>query len=610
MSKKPGRLDNIQIQKNCSADWQQMIGNDQMRFCKECNKQVYNLSAMTRRQAEALIVASKGNLCVRLNKQADGTTLTADELVTLPAPSYNLNRRASPIAGAVVSAILAVSPCLAAQTNFHNITGASVFSENGETKASAKSQGGAFGLKGVVKTYDDKVIAGATLMLINESTNELAGAVSSETGEYEIQVTSPGVYILRVEAEGFKAKSTHGIALKQHKQRNLDMALESSQFEVMGAMAIPAEPLRELYSKSDRVVVATVGKIAKVQERDGSRLMKAALTVSSTLKGEHKATLNVYDWLYGNEKGDLIKNEKVLIFLQRRESKNGLEDDYEVSGYKAGVKALSDETLKIYLQRIEELRAIDEKEQMNQEELIEWLVRCVEDEATRSEGAYELGTSARQLRYSREAEKSEEDKDAEAQEAATQGAAEPETEATFSIAIGKSAEEDEVRSKNEKLLSLVTPQQKNRLMNILFKATELKDIEYNLVELAIAWKDARIYPFLITHLRRVQANPPQEAQSLVWALSEYLHDETIRQLAERYIGESEGEAEEDDSDIVAAEQQTIDADKAAKPVNLQQEKSLALKKFLSAVEAKLNETSKNRKVQTTISTNAEAKTAN
>jgi hypothetical protein len=46
-------LDQIKIASPCSADWDRMEGTDRVRFCGECKKNVFNLSAMTRRDAEA-----------------------------------------------------------------------------------------------------------------------------------------------------------------------------------------------------------------------------------------------------------------------------------------------------------------------------------------------------------------------------------------------------------------------------------------------------------------------------------------------------------------------------------------------------------------------------
>jgi hypothetical protein len=71
-------LDQIKIASPCSADWEQMEGNNRVRFCSECKKNVFNLSAMTRRDAEALLQETNGNLCTRLFRRADGTVLTDD----------------------------------------------------------------------------------------------------------------------------------------------------------------------------------------------------------------------------------------------------------------------------------------------------------------------------------------------------------------------------------------------------------------------------------------------------------------------------------------------------------------------------------------------------
>jgi hypothetical protein len=55
-----------------------MQGDDKVRFCGECRLNVYNLSAMTRREAEEKVRQREGRLCVRFYQRADGTVLTQD----------------------------------------------------------------------------------------------------------------------------------------------------------------------------------------------------------------------------------------------------------------------------------------------------------------------------------------------------------------------------------------------------------------------------------------------------------------------------------------------------------------------------------------------------
>jgi hypothetical protein len=95
-------LDHISIASPCHADWDQMTGNDRARFCGQCNLNVYNLSSMTREEAELLIGRTEGRLCVRYFRRADGSVLTRDCPVGLRA----IRRRMSYVARAVGSAVL------------------------------------------------------------------------------------------------------------------------------------------------------------------------------------------------------------------------------------------------------------------------------------------------------------------------------------------------------------------------------------------------------------------------------------------------------------------------------------------------------------------------
>ncbi len=71
-------LDNIRVASPCTADWSKMTGNERVRHCGDCKKNVFNISEMTRDEAEALIVATEGRLCVRYFQRHDGTILLKD----------------------------------------------------------------------------------------------------------------------------------------------------------------------------------------------------------------------------------------------------------------------------------------------------------------------------------------------------------------------------------------------------------------------------------------------------------------------------------------------------------------------------------------------------
>jgi hypothetical protein len=71
-------LDNIHVATPCPAKWSDMTGDDRVRACGACQKNVYDISMMTRAEAEALIVEKEGRLCLRYYQRADGTIMLKD----------------------------------------------------------------------------------------------------------------------------------------------------------------------------------------------------------------------------------------------------------------------------------------------------------------------------------------------------------------------------------------------------------------------------------------------------------------------------------------------------------------------------------------------------
>ncbi len=71
-------LAEVGVASPCSARWADMAGDDRVRFCDHCGKNVFDLSAMTEDEAKALLAANGERPCVRFHRRADGTILTAD----------------------------------------------------------------------------------------------------------------------------------------------------------------------------------------------------------------------------------------------------------------------------------------------------------------------------------------------------------------------------------------------------------------------------------------------------------------------------------------------------------------------------------------------------
>jgi hypothetical protein len=105
-------LDELRIASPCDADWDEMrpvTASDgaRARFCGSCEKNVYDLSAMTRADAMALIERHEGRCCVRFYQRADGTVLTEDCPVGVRALLKRAERRALLTAAAGVGVVAA-----------------------------------------------------------------------------------------------------------------------------------------------------------------------------------------------------------------------------------------------------------------------------------------------------------------------------------------------------------------------------------------------------------------------------------------------------------------------------------------------------------------------
>lgn len=80
-----------------------MNGADRTRFCASCQLNVYNLSAMTKKEAENLIVKTEGRLCVRFYRRADGTVLTQNCPTGLKALKKRISKAAAILFSTITS---------------------------------------------------------------------------------------------------------------------------------------------------------------------------------------------------------------------------------------------------------------------------------------------------------------------------------------------------------------------------------------------------------------------------------------------------------------------------------------------------------------------------
>jgi hypothetical protein len=79
-----------------------------VRFCPDCQKNVYNLSAMTTAEAEAFLGSAADAPCVRFRRGADGTVITADGTGNRVARAW---RRFSGLVGALLVGLASLTGC-------------------------------------------------------------------------------------------------------------------------------------------------------------------------------------------------------------------------------------------------------------------------------------------------------------------------------------------------------------------------------------------------------------------------------------------------------------------------------------------------------------------
>jgi hypothetical protein len=116
MTKFDSPLSNLKIASPCSADWNEMVGDNRKRFCGDCKLNVYNLSGMSKVEAENLLTNADGRVCVRFYQRADGTVLTEN----CPVGWAKVKQRTKLFVTAAASLVFSFLGAIGLQTTFAN----------------------------------------------------------------------------------------------------------------------------------------------------------------------------------------------------------------------------------------------------------------------------------------------------------------------------------------------------------------------------------------------------------------------------------------------------------------------------------------------------------
>lgn len=246
MPKPKDTLDRININSPCTENWDEMVGNDQVRFCRHCDLSVHNLSAMTRQEALRLIISSKGKLCARYIRRPNGAIHTTD--LILPQ-LHSIKRRVSRLAAGAFTAALSVSTSVVAAAPAPS--GATSSSPADSTLLAKRVNSSTLGtagasVTGVVKDPNGAVIAGATITLINEANGTEYTTTTDDEGLFRFQLFEEGSFTLKIEASGFSNKELTNIALGANDEKTIDAALDVAGESVTvggGVFIAPSEPI-------------------------------------------------------------------------------------------------------------------------------------------------------------------------------------------------------------------------------------------------------------------------------------------------------------------------------------------------------------------------------
>jgi hypothetical protein len=102
-------LESLRVASPCPEKWENMVGDDVARFCARCAKSVFDLSAMTRAQAEEFMRQQVGPTCVTMRRRRDGKVITSDCPVGVRRRRFGLGVIALTVAGTAAAALSLVS---------------------------------------------------------------------------------------------------------------------------------------------------------------------------------------------------------------------------------------------------------------------------------------------------------------------------------------------------------------------------------------------------------------------------------------------------------------------------------------------------------------------
>lgn len=304
MSKKDV-INAIEVKSPCSESWDEMTGNDQIRFCSHCAKSVNNISEMKRKEALRLIRRSEGRICIRYIKDPKTSRPLYSENL------YKIARRASGLAAGVMTASISLSTAAYAQGDMKEDPNAKRARTEASRDGTEKNVAavGSGGIGGFVTDPNGAVIPAVPISLINEKSGETINAASDEQGRYEIKGVAAGKYRLRFEGtSGFQTKELSDVGISDDKDIQKNVILDVGLIAAGGMISVELPPFENALSTA-------------VQD-DDLETVKNLIMRHADVNAREKGRKNITPLFLAVENGNVEIAELLLRFGARVNARN------------------------------------------------------------------------------------------------------------------------------------------------------------------------------------------------------------------------------------------------------------------------------------------------
>ena len=215
-----------------------MKGDDRVRYCEQCNLNVYNFSELTSAEIKNLVTHREGCLCARLYQRTDGTVLTKNCPVGFRAALV----RASGFATATLSMLLSIAPSSAQSTQ----------KKDGPPQAQIDPT--VIFLE--IVDPSGAVIPNAQVTIKNESTGKEFVVKSDGSGQVKSSGLPTGKYEVAIVSPGFATKTLAHVSLPSPELREVQLALGAmGEVVVVGELAPEhGNPVKRFFSKVRHII--------------------------------------------------------------------------------------------------------------------------------------------------------------------------------------------------------------------------------------------------------------------------------------------------------------------------------------------------------------------